>query len=49
MAAAEAGVLTADAVADQIMAAVEGDQLYLFTHGERMEDVEARFARILGR
>jgi NAD(P)-dependent dehydrogenase (short-subunit alcohol dehydrogenase family) len=49
VAAAEAGVLTADAVADQIVRAVEGDQLYLFTHGDRLEDVEARFTRILGR
>ena len=43
VAAAEAGVLTADAVADQIVHAVERDQLYLFTHGDRLEDVEARF------
>ncbi len=48
VAAAEAGVLTADAVADQIVHAVERDQLYLFTHGDRLEDVEARFSRILG-
>ncbi len=49
VAGAEAGVLTADAVADLIVHAVERDQLYLFTHGDRLEDVEARFSRILGR
>ncbi len=49
VAAAEAGVLTTDAVAEQIVTAVERDQLYLFTHGDRLEDVEARFSRILGR
>jgi NAD(P)-dependent dehydrogenase (short-subunit alcohol dehydrogenase family) len=49
VAAAAAGVLTTEAVADQILHAVERDQLYLFTHGDRLEDVEARFTRILGR
>jgi NAD(P)-dependent dehydrogenase (short-subunit alcohol dehydrogenase family) len=49
VAAAHAGVLTTDAVADQIVHAVEGDQLYLFTHGDHLELVEARFSRILGR
>ncbi len=45
----DAGILSAEAVASKIMAAVEADQLYLFTHPERMEDIEARFAAILGR
>ena len=40
----EPGMMTPDAVARRILAAVGDDQLYLFTHEERMEDVEARFA-----
>jgi NAD(P)-dependent dehydrogenase (short-subunit alcohol dehydrogenase family) len=47
--AAEAGIMTSHAVADCIVAAVESNQLYCFTHGDRLEHVEARFARILGR
>jgi NAD(P)-dependent dehydrogenase (short-subunit alcohol dehydrogenase family) len=45
----DAGILTAAAVASRVMEAVENDRLYLFTHPERMEDVETRFAQILGR
>ncbi len=45
----EPGIMTPDGVARRILAAVEDDQLYLFTHADRMEDVEARFAWILGR
>ena len=45
----EPGVLSAASVADQVMAAVEEDRLYLFTHPERMVDVEGRFDAILGR
>ncbi len=47
--AADAGVLTTDAVADQIVGAVERDQLYLFTHGDSIEYTAAHFSRILGR
>ncbi len=45
----EPGVLSAASVADQVMAAVQEDRLYLFTHPERMVDVEGRFDAILGR
>jgi NAD(P)-dependent dehydrogenase (short-subunit alcohol dehydrogenase family) len=45
----EPGVLSAASVADQVMAAVEEDRLYLFTHPDRMVDVEERFEGILGR
>jgi NAD(P)-dependent dehydrogenase (short-subunit alcohol dehydrogenase family) len=48
-AAVDAGVLTADAVAAQIVDAVERDQLYLFTHGDSIEYTAAHFSRILGR
>lgn len=44
----DAGILTAEEVATKMMAAVEANQLYVFTHPERMEDVESRFAGILG-
>lgn len=43
---AEPGVLTADSVSEHVMHAVEADQLYVFTHPERMADVAARFAAI---
>jgi NAD(P)-dependent dehydrogenase (short-subunit alcohol dehydrogenase family) len=46
---AEPGMLSAEAVAAQIMAAVEEDRLYVFTHTDRMNQVEARFDAILGR
>jgi NAD(P)-dependent dehydrogenase (short-subunit alcohol dehydrogenase family) len=46
---AEPGVLSADAVAVEIMSAVEEDRLYVFTHPDRMEQVEARFDAIMGR
>jgi NAD(P)-dependent dehydrogenase (short-subunit alcohol dehydrogenase family) len=46
---AEPDVLSAEAVAAQIMAAVEEDRLYVFTHPDRMEQVEARFDAIMGR
>ena len=45
----EPGVLSAEAVAAEIMAAVEEDRLYVFTHPDRMEQIEARFDAILGR
>jgi short-subunit dehydrogenase len=45
----EPHVLSAEAVAAEIMAAVEEDRLYVFTHPDRMEQVEARFDAILGR
>ena len=45
---AEAGVLTPGQVAERIMAAVENEELFCFTHGD-LEYVEARFGRILGR
>ncbi len=48
-AAAEAGILTTGAVADQIVDAVERDQLYLFTHDDSIEYTAAHFSRILGR
>ena len=47
--AAQPGMLSAEAVAEQIMAAVEEDRLYVFTHPDRMEQVEARFDTIVGR
>jgi NAD(P)-dependent dehydrogenase (short-subunit alcohol dehydrogenase family) len=47
--ATEPGVLSADAVAAEIMSAVEEDRLYVFTHPDRMEQVEARFDAIMGR
>jgi NAD(P)-dependent dehydrogenase (short-subunit alcohol dehydrogenase family) len=47
-AADEPGLLDADTVAEQIMAAVEAERLYLFTHPDRLGGVEARFAAILG-
>jgi NAD(P)-dependent dehydrogenase (short-subunit alcohol dehydrogenase family) len=43
----EPGIMSPEAVATRIMTAVEDDRLYLFTHAERMEDVAARFARIV--
>jgi NAD(P)-dependent dehydrogenase (short-subunit alcohol dehydrogenase family) len=43
----EPGMLSAEAVADQIMEAVEKERLYLFTHLDRMEQVEARFDAIM--
>jgi NAD(P)-dependent dehydrogenase (short-subunit alcohol dehydrogenase family) len=43
----EPGMLSAEAVAEQIMEAVEKDRLYLFTHPDRMEQIEARFDAIL--
>jgi NAD(P)-dependent dehydrogenase (short-subunit alcohol dehydrogenase family) len=46
---AEPGILRAETVADQIMAAVEEDQLYVFTQPDRVEAVEARFDAILGK
>jgi NAD(P)-dependent dehydrogenase (short-subunit alcohol dehydrogenase family) len=45
---AEPGVLSPGAVSELIVRAVEDDQLYLFTHPERMGDVKARFAAITG-
>jgi NAD(P)-dependent dehydrogenase (short-subunit alcohol dehydrogenase family) len=45
----EPGLLDAQPVAEQIMAAVESDQLYLFTHPDRLDPVEARFAAMLRR
>jgi NAD(P)-dependent dehydrogenase (short-subunit alcohol dehydrogenase family) len=44
---AEPGITTPESVADQIMAAVEDEKLYLFTHPDRMKRVEDRFAAIL--
>jgi NAD(P)-dependent dehydrogenase (short-subunit alcohol dehydrogenase family) len=35
-------------VADQVVDAIRSDQLFLFTHPERIGDVMARFARITG-
>jgi NAD(P)-dependent dehydrogenase (short-subunit alcohol dehydrogenase family) len=46
---AEPGMLRADTVAGQIMAAVEDDRLYVFTQPDRLEAVEARFDAILDR
>jgi NAD(P)-dependent dehydrogenase (short-subunit alcohol dehydrogenase family) len=43
----EPGMLRAEAVADQIMEAVEKERLYLFTHPDRMEQIEARFDAII--
>jgi NAD(P)-dependent dehydrogenase (short-subunit alcohol dehydrogenase family) len=43
----EDGMLSASAVAEQILEAVEKDQMYLFTHPDRMEQIEARFAAIM--
>jgi NAD(P)-dependent dehydrogenase (short-subunit alcohol dehydrogenase family) len=43
----EPGMLSAEAVAEQIMESVEKDRLYLFTHPDRMEQIEARFDAIL--
>jgi NAD(P)-dependent dehydrogenase (short-subunit alcohol dehydrogenase family) len=45
----EPGLLTAETVAERVMAAVEADQLYLFTHPDSLDSVGARFAAILGR
>lgn len=45
---ADPGALSPDAVSERIVRAVEEDQLYLFTHPERMEDVKSRFAAITG-
>jgi NAD(P)-dependent dehydrogenase (short-subunit alcohol dehydrogenase family) len=44
---AEPGIMTPETVAEQIMGAVEDEKLYLFTHPDRMERVEQRFAAIL--
>jgi hypothetical protein len=44
---AEPDIMTPESVADQIMAAVEDEKLYLFTHPDRMKRVEDRFAAIL--
>jgi short-subunit dehydrogenase len=46
---AEPGMLSAEDVAEQVMAAVAEDTLYLFTHPDRMERIEARFDAIVGR
>jgi len=48
-ASSEPGLQSAQKVADEILTAVEEDVLYLFTHPERIGDVEARFNAILGR
>jgi NAD(P)-dependent dehydrogenase (short-subunit alcohol dehydrogenase family) len=45
---AEPGIISADAAAARIMAAVEEGQLYVFTH-ERLDQVESRFDAIIGR
>jgi NAD(P)-dependent dehydrogenase (short-subunit alcohol dehydrogenase family) len=44
---AEPGILSAEVVAAQIMEAVEEERLYVFTHTDRMEQVEARFEAIV--
>jgi NAD(P)-dependent dehydrogenase (short-subunit alcohol dehydrogenase family) len=46
-AAPEPGLLEADDVGAQVVAAVRAGQLHLFTHPERKPDVERRFARIV--
>jgi NAD(P)-dependent dehydrogenase (short-subunit alcohol dehydrogenase family) len=46
---AEPGMLGPETVADQILAAVEEDRLYVFTQPDRLEHVEARFDAIVGR
>jgi NAD(P)-dependent dehydrogenase (short-subunit alcohol dehydrogenase family) len=46
---AEPGMLSAEDVAAQVMVAVAEDRLYLFTHPDRMERIEARFDAIVGR
>ena len=46
---AEPGILRAETVAEQIMAAVEEDRLYVFTQPDRLESVQARFDRILNK
>ena len=46
---AEPGILRAEKVAEQIMAAVEEDRLYVFTQPDRLESVQARFDRILNK
>lgn len=43
----EPGMLRAETVAEQIMAAVEEDRLYVFTQPDRLESVQARFDAIL--
>ena len=43
----EPGMLSAEAVAEQIMDAVEQERLYLFTHPDRMDQIEARFDAIM--
>jgi short-subunit dehydrogenase len=40
-------VLEPSDVARHVVQAVHDDRLYVFTHPERMRDVEARFARIV--
>ncbi len=45
----EPGILRAETVAEQIMAAVEDDRLYVFTQPDRLESVEARFDAIVGK
>ena len=42
----EPGVLEPDEVGRQVVAAVRAGRLHLFTHPERIPEVEARFARI---
>jgi NAD(P)-dependent dehydrogenase (short-subunit alcohol dehydrogenase family) len=44
----EPGVIEPSDVARHVVDAVRTDRLYVFTHPERIGDVEARFARILG-
>jgi NAD(P)-dependent dehydrogenase (short-subunit alcohol dehydrogenase family) len=44
---AEPGVIEPSDVGRQIVEAVRADRLHLFTHPERVDDVRARFARII--
>jgi NAD(P)-dependent dehydrogenase (short-subunit alcohol dehydrogenase family) len=44
----EPGVLEPDEVGRQVVEAVRAGRLHLFTHPERIPEVEARFARITG-
>ena len=43
-----AGELAPREVGERVARAVRRDQLYLFTHPERLDEVRARFARIAG-
>jgi NAD(P)-dependent dehydrogenase (short-subunit alcohol dehydrogenase family) len=47
--AAEPGVLPASAVGRIVVDAIRNDRMYVFTHPERIADVESRFARITAR